>query len=240
MTQAVTTAIILAGGFGTRLRAAVSDVPKPLAPVGGRPFLALQLDWLERHGIESVCISAHYMADKILSYAAEARQTTGLAINVVVEDEPLGTGGAVCHAMNSIADTGDVVVMNGDTYYAFDLRQLTDDHRTRQGIATMAVAPVENCSRYGTVEIEGGKVRSFRQAMGAATAGLVNCGLYAFSRKALTRTPSGPFNMEKDFFPQLAADGVLNACLINDAEAFTDIGLPEAYAEFSAKFVQGA
>ena len=101
LTQAVTTAIILAGGFGTRLRAAVSDVPKPLAPVGGRPFLALQLDWLERHGIESVCISAHYMADKILSYAAEARQTTGLAINVVVEDEPLGTGGAVCHAMNS-------------------------------------------------------------------------------------------------------------------------------------------
>lgn len=240
MIPSITTAIVLAGGFGTRLRATVSDVPKPLAPVGGRPFLALQIDWLKRHGIKSVCICAHYMPDKILDFATVVRRSMDLNIDVVVEDSPLGTGGAVCHAMNTATDADDVVVLNGDTYYSFDLGQLTEDHRIRQGVVTMAVASVEDCSRYGTVEIAEGRVRSFQQAAGEPTTGLVNCGLYAFSREALKHAHSGPFNMEKVFFPQLAAAGVLNACLINDADAFTDIGLPEAYAEFNAKFVQGA
>lgn len=225
----VTDAIILAGGFGTRLRAAIADVPKPLAPVNGKPFLDHQLTWLAEGQISRAIITAHFMADQIARFA-DARTGQSLSLEVLREATPLGTGGAVKNAMARIVCENTCVVLNGDTYYTFDLGQVIAAHARTDRPITMAIAKVENCARFGTVTLDGQNVTRFNHARGEVTPGLVSCGLYMIDTSVTAQMPDGPFSMERDFFPTMARQSAIAAHVVDRSDAFIDFGTPESYA----------
>ncbi|MBF0094967.1 MAG: nucleotidyltransferase family protein [Alphaproteobacteria bacterium] len=227
-------AIILAGGFGTRLRPVLPDTPKALAPVGGRPFLAHQIDWLAEQGVTRVVLAVHHLAEQIEAFARSVTGVRpGVHIDIVRETEPLGTGGAIVNAIARAAIDGDVLVVNGDTHFSFALAPVLDKHRTAS--ATLVAARVADVARFGTVLLDGDRVTGFLQASGDRQPGLVNAGAYVFHPSVFADAPSGAFSLEKDFFPALAARGGLHAHVIDGAEAFFDIGTPESYAAFRSR-----
>lgn len=232
-------ALILAGGAGTRLAERVPGRPKPLAPVGGRPFLAFQLDWLGMQPVRCATIAAHHMADQVIAFAT-AYDGRPLPLAVVCEEEPLGTGGAVVHALGGRKARGPVLVLNGDTYFGFDVAPALEQHRLSDAPATLFVARVPDVSRFGTVVVEDGRVTAFHQATGEVVPGMVSCGAYILDPAVLADAPEGPFSMERDFFPILARQRRLAAHVVEDADAFFDIGMPEAYDSFRARISRDA
>ena len=158
-------AIILAGGFGTRLREVVADLPKPLAPVAGRPFLVWLLDSLASEGLRHVVLATGYMADAIESFAG--RDWNGMALDYSREHQPLGTGGAVRLAAGRMDDGEGVHVINGDTYLRYSPRALEAAASVEGVDAAIALAHVEDVSRYGAVEVEAGKVAAFSEKGGS-------------------------------------------------------------------------
>lgn len=224
-------AIVLAGGFGTRLAERVPGRPKALAPVGGRPFLSLQLEWLSMQPVGRAVIAAHFMADQIMAFA-EAYNGKPLPLSVIMEEEPLGTGGAVANVLSQIDGSDPVLVINGDTYFGFDLAPAIDHHRASGMPATLFVAEVADVARYGTVVSRDGLIESFHQATGKKEPGLVSCGAYLLDPALLTERKLNAFSIEKDFFPQLAKDGRLGAFAAGGEDAFFDIGVPDDYELF--------
>lgn len=227
-------ALILAGGFGTRLQRYVPDVPKPLAPVGGQPFLSHQLDWLAQQGIRSVALAVHHMADQIIAFA-NARDGHPLPLQIIREHQPLGTGGAVANAFNILDAKGPWLVINGDTHFNFDIAAVLKAHQCLDAGLTVTIAKVKNAARFGTVLCSGDKITRFLQAKGVEEPGSVNCGAYIIEPEAMKRAPSGKFSIEIDFFPDLVNKNQLNAVEITSEQAFFDIGTPEAYDEFCSR-----
>lgn len=224
-------AIILAGGFGTRLARRVPGKPKPLAPVGGRPFLALQLDWLAMQPVRRAVITTHFMADQIFAFS-HAYNGRPLPLEVVKEDVPLGTGGAVVNAISALDMTGPVLIINGDTFFGFDVAPALEKHMATGAAATVIVAKVENVARFGTVEVEDGKISAYHQATNRIEPGLVSCGAYILDPAVFDDAPEPPFSIEHDFFPLLAGTGRLDAHVVESEDAFFDIGMPDAYDSF--------
>jgi len=226
-------AIILAGGLGTRLRPLVHDVPKPLAPVGGRPFLAWLLDRLAQEGIRHVCLATGYMADRLET--AIGHHWQGMEIEYSVESEPLGTGGALLQAVSRLRGNS-VHVCNADTWLRYSLYDL--EMLTCQQIG-MALASVSEVGRYGAVTVAAGRVVRF-QEKGGQGAGFINAGSYFFSDggitalKRLTRRTS--FSLEADFLYPMADAGGISAFL--NTSDFIDIGVPEDYLRAQALFSQ--
>ena len=224
--QRIRQAIILAGGFGTRLQTVLRDLPKPLAPVRGRPFLHYVLRWLEECGIERVIGCTGYLADKMeagfRSYAG------GLDLTLLREDTPLGTGGAIYRALRE-ADSGGVFALNGDTYFPADLSEFQQRAERLGGRFAIALRRVPDTSRFGAVELEGGRIAAMNEK-GRSGPGLVNAGLYLLPHDLWQQVPMpGVFSWETDLMepkaPVLGAAGV-----ILDAP-FLDIGTPESYGE---------
>lgn len=230
-------ALILAGGFGTRLSARLPGVPKVLAPVAGRPFLAHQLDWLAAQGIEEAIVAVHHLADQVVAFVDGLNGGT-IPVRVLREDRPLGTGGAVAHAFPVFGPEEDVLVVNGDTHFGFSIGPLLERHKADRAIATIAVAEIADSARYGTVEIAGGKIVSFRQATGSHVPGMVSTGAALLKPRALARAPAAPFSLETDLFPKLAAAGQLHAHIVSGEHAFTDIGTADSYDAFVTKKTQ--
>ncbi len=230
-------AVILAGGFGTRLRSRVPDVPKPLTPIGGRPFLDHQLEWMAAQGIGRVVLAVHYMAERVIAYA-ESRDGRPLSLIVVREDEPLGTGGAARNALEAVAADGDWLVVNGDTFFAFDLASMTKTHGAAEPVATVAVSEVDDVARFGTVALDRSippRIVGFRQATGRSETGFVNAGAYMIDSQFRGDWPAGGFSLEKDLFPALAASRRLAAHRVSK-EGFFDFGVPEAYDTIQNRF----
>lgn len=223
-------AIILAGGKGTRLASAVSDVAKPMARVDGRPFVDFLVSRLRRQGVERIILAAGHKAESVFDFYQDMAGITCLR-----EDEPLGTGGAVANALAALPDVSDpFYVLNGDSFYPFDL---ADFDRAECGDALIGAVRMEDSSRYGTLEIDSqNSVADFAEKTGEAAPGLVNAGIYCF-RKRVFAGLTGAFSLEKDIFPKLAEKGTLIA-VPNDGPML-DIGLPETYAA-AAKFLEGA
>lgn len=218
-------AIVLAGGLGMRLRSAVPDLPKILAPVAGRPFIAYVLELLNHNGFSRVVLAVGYRRDLVM--AALGDRFGDLPLDYAVEETPLGTGGAVWQATARL-DAPDVFVLNGDTFVDAPFAAL---ERAMEGTAVdvaMTVCRVADAGRFGSVDIENGQVRGFREK-GAAGSGLVNAGVLRMRRDLADRFPlAGPFSLETDFLqrhlPALAIAAV-------PAEGdFLDIGVPEDYA----------
>jgi D-glycero-alpha-D-manno-heptose 1-phosphate guanylyltransferase len=216
-------AIILAGGLGTRLRGTLGDLPKPMAPVAGRPFLAWQLEALERRGVTRVILSVGHRREAIEAHFGERYR--GLAIAYAREDSPLGTGGAIAAAMKGVNGPA-AFVLNGDTFIRAPLREM----ESRPGCALcVLVARVADASRFGTVVLSGDRIGGFREKAGGGP-GLVNSGVYWITKAAMAAAPAEEaFSFEKDFLePQV---GRLAVCAVVTDEAFIDIGVPETLAD---------
>jgi len=231
-TDAQVDAVILAGGRGTRLRSVVSDVPKPLAPVNGRPFLDYQLDLLAACGrVRSVVLAIGHLAERVQAHY-EAHPPS-LPLRLAIERELLGTGGALANAA-PLTTSARVLVLNGDSLFAWSLPPLLDAlDRLRVAGAALGLVQVPDAVRYGSVDVDDGLVVAFREKDETTGPGLINGGVYCFDREVVDELPKGTvFSLEREVFPRLSSEGRL-AAVEFDSE-FIDIGLPETYAAAAA------
>ena len=217
-------AIILAGGFGTRLRERVPDLPKPMAPVAGIPFLQYILDHLIKGGIHEIILSVGYRADVIISHFQQTYH--GASISYAMESEPLGTGGAIAHALKDHDDQA-VMVVNGDTFVNLNYAQLLDWYQQEAPSIAIVLKEMEDVSRYGSVIVSSGIVSGFLEK-GNTGPGLINAGIYLLSPNIFnTYCLKGNFSLESDLIQQHCLDLSPRAFITN--AYFIDIGVPEDY-----------
>ncbi|MBI5168812.1 MAG: NTP transferase domain-containing protein [Candidatus Eisenbacteria bacterium] len=218
-------AFVLAGGLGTRLRPRFGDLPKALAPLQGRPFLARQLSWLRDRGITQSVILAGYGADQLRETLGDG-ESLGVKLEWSVESEPLGTGGALKLAERFV--DGPVLVVNGDTLGDADPWKLERDRWERGATGAVALYRVEDAAARGRVEHEGDRILRFVEKdpdfRGPAW---VNGGQYAFSPELWRHLPEGASSLERDVLPVLAEKGTLAG--IENEGKFWDIGTPEDF-----------
>ena len=223
----VSEAIVLAGGLGTRLRPVVSDVPKPMAPVAGRPFLSYVLDYLEAQGMRRVILSVGYRHEVITDFFG--RRSGSLRIDYAVEKEPLGTGGGLRQALE-FSEAPFVFALNGDTFLKLNYRAMAGAAEASASL-TLAVAlrMVEHADRYGRAVLSGGRVQGFA-ASGSQGPGLVNAGVYLMSRDLFDRFPvPAKFSFEADFMQVRTAE-IQPVAFVCDGP-FIDIGVPESFQQ---------
>ena len=229
-------AIVLAGGLGTRLRAAVSDVPKVMAPVGGRPFLDILLSQLKDFGqIRKVVLAVGYQRDLIIN---RYRGTTAYPFDIdfSAEESPLGTGGAIKQALPR-TESDSILVLNGDSFVDFDLTVLRQFHEGRESGVTVVVVEVEDTARYGSVEIDDQtlKIARFSEKNSSGGRGLVNAGCYMLDRDVVDSFPAGnPVSFEKDVLPSLLPRAYAHVA----KGKFIDIGTPQSYDQAEG-YLQG-
>jgi len=220
--------IILAGGFGTRLRSLVPDKPKCLAPVGDTSFLQIQLRLLREQGIRRFILSLGYLAELVQQEVAA--MGGDMEVCTVVEPAPLGTGGAIRFTMES-AGIDEAIVTNGDTFLGGSLKDmLCPLDLEAEESARMAVLEVPDRQRFGGVQLRDAYVVGFSEK-GEAGPGLINAGMYRVHQSVFDGVERGtPFSFETEVLPRLARNGLLTGIRI-DGE-FTDIGVPEDYLNF--------
>lgn len=230
-------AIILAGGMGTRLRAAVQDRPKPMAQVVSKPFLEYQFDLLKRDGITDLILCVGYLAEQIVDYFGDGRRW-GIRIDYAFEREALlGTAGAIKNAAPLIQ--GPFLVLNGDTYFDLDLRQFIRFHEMQRCqdatvLGTLAVLEITDPTAYGSVWIDGqSRITSFAEkAVGSRPVNLISAGVYLLEPELLDLIPAGKkVSIERETFPAiLKSDQYLLGYI---AEGFfVDVGTPSEYIRF--------
>ena len=217
-------AIVLAGGFGTRLRQVVADVPKPMAPIAGRPFLEILLGSLARKGFARVVISLGFMAENISDHFGA--RFKGMDIAYVVEDAPLGTGGAIRLALDACTQD-HVFVFNGDTCLDLEVQSLEQRWQANRHQVVVG-RHVPDTSRYGRLVTDGGHITCFAEK-GIAGPWLINAGCYVMATDALARFPlNQPFSIETDYLvPEVTSETV--DVFVTEG-MFIDIGIPEDYA----------
>jgi NDP-sugar pyrophosphorylase family protein len=221
-------AAILAGGLGTRLEAVTNGRPKPLAEVAGHPFIEYVLRQVARAGVREVVLCTGHRADLVAEALGDGRRL-GLSITYSVEEEPLGTGGALKRASALLGDAS-FLVLNGDSFFDISLDELVAVHDANGGLPTIALARVTSTVRYGTVLIDArGRVTEFGEKQGSGGPGLINAGIYLLGPGILDLIPDRPrVSLEHDIFPQLIGSGLLGRPFDG---FFVDIGVPEDYAQ---------
>lgn len=228
-------AVVLAGGLGTRLRKAVPDCPKPMAPVAGRPFLEMVLDYLQGQGVHRVVLAVSYGREQIQRHFAN---TWGnLRIDYSVELDPLGTGGAIRQAL-ALCDEGAVTVVNGDTYFGVDLPAMHAVHAHAHAHLSLAVRQEQDCARYGRVLLDehGERVRGFAEKQPGAP-GWINGGCYVIDRNAFaSQSLPKRFSFEQDYLPQAVEKPPYPLAFPSDAH-FIDIGIPEDWGRAQAELM---
>lgn len=219
-------AIILCGGLGTRLRPAVAEVPKSMAPVRGRPFLEYLVAQLRLNGFASVVMCAGFKAETIRAHFGDG-QRFGLEIEYSIESAPLGTGGALRLAAPKLVGRR-WLLMNGDSLFDISLRELLDAHDRARTDITIALAHMADARRYGRVTLdEDGVVAGFNTNTDSSAPGLINSGLYIIQRSLLGLIPADrPVSFERDVVTSLIGHGVRGAVFDG---YFVDIGVPEDY-----------
>lgn len=220
------TAIILAGGLGTRLRSAVPDLPKCMAPVNGKPFMGYVIEYLASQGVFNFILSLGYMHQVIIDYVT--KQYPNLHIDWVIEEEPLGTGGAIKLACSKVTGTY-ALVTNGDTMFNINVAEVMQFNEAKQGDCTLSLKPMQHFDRYGVVTLNtDASVHSFREKQYYET-GLINGGMYALNvPKFLQEQLPVKFSFEKDYLEKLYTDRRMFG-IVQDAY-FIDIGIPGDYA----------
>jgi D-glycero-alpha-D-manno-heptose 1-phosphate guanylyltransferase len=227
-------AIILAGGFGTRLQSIVFDLPKPMAPVNDRPFLDYQLLYLKHYGVKKVILSVGYLHDKITSHYQNNFE--GIEIAYAAEKAPLGTGGGIRQALE-LCDSRSAFVLNGDSFFDINLNAFAGQHSTFMSDCSLALRKVEDSSRYGTIK-QGSNcvITSFKEKTGEVVSGMINAGIYILNKEIfLQKTPTGKnFSIEKDFFEKKIKELNIFGFLYHGY--FIDIGIPEDYSKAQDDF----
>lgn len=228
--------VILAGGLGTRLRSVVSEVPKCMAPVAGKPFLFYLLQYLKSYNVGKVVLSVGYLREKIYEWIELHRGEFPYEISYAVEEQPLGTGGAIRLSLEQCSDDC-VAILNGDTFFDVDLNELCEEHKISDALLTIALKPMRNFSRYGNVELSTeGRIEAFKEKA-LCEEGVINGGLYVANRSALVRELSEKaerFSFETDVMQKMAGKDVMAGYISRGY--FIDIGVPEDYARADREF----
>jgi D-glycero-alpha-D-manno-heptose 1-phosphate guanylyltransferase len=228
----IKTAIILAGGLGTRLRSAVADLPKCMAPVSGLPFIHFVIAALQKEGIENFIFSLGYKSEAIIEYANT--HYASLKKKYVIETSPLGTGGAIKAACKEVTEK-NVLVVNGDTLFLADMAALSSFHETHNAGCTIALKEMTAFDRYGAVEINADQsIRAFKEKQ-FCKHGTINGGVYALTVSDLLKD-SYPdvFSFEKEYLEKNTGTGKLYGVINN--HYFIDIGIPEDYQRFQDEY----
>lgn len=217
-------AIVLAGGLGTRLRSVVSDLPKPMAPINGKPFLAILLETLSHAGFTAATLAVGYRSEAIRAYFGNSYRS--LRLSYSVETEPLGTGGALRQALAQTT-ASQVFVVNGDTYLELDYQAMLAAHLEADVALSVAVRAVPDASRYGALEIKQHRIQGFFEK-GRSGSGLINGGVYLLSRALFERYPLATvFSFETDLLMPHVRE--IKPLAFETAGLFIDIGVPEDY-----------
>lgn len=221
------TAVVLAGGRGTRIAELYPDTPKPMVPVCGRPFLYWVTDWLVGQGVTDIVYSTGYRAEQIELWAKDAGRHWDIGLRWTRESTPLGTGGGVLQCLPLCA--GHVLVVNGDSLTPVGLSPLIARARNCDG-ALLGVK-MADAARYGTLTLdESGRLLKFAEKRPGA--GIINAGLYLLSRSLLEGFPRNrKLSMEEEVMPDLIAQGVNLSCEVAENAPFLDIGTPESVAQ---------
>ena len=220
--------LVLAGGFGTRLKTAIADVPKALAPIGDLPFLHLQLEHWRAQGSREFSFLLYHQADQIISFLQE--QQGGLLkdcqVDWLIEPAPMDTGGALAHAVKTLGLKDDFLMINADTWLGGGI------HEMMQSVApAMAVVNLVDVSRYGQVHFDHAKrVTAFAEKNGQSAAGWINAGLCHLDAELFKNWDGQPFSLERELFATLVQNSRLTATPLQTD--FIDIGVPADYHRF--------
>ncbi|MEK6807663.1 MAG: nucleotidyltransferase family protein [Nanoarchaeota archaeon] len=227
--MALTQAVILVGGLGTRLKAVVSDVPKPMAPINNAPFLEYQINYIKSQGIKEIILATHYMHEKIENYFKDGAKL-GVKIKYSREPELLGTGGALKLAQKFI--NGKFLLANGDTYFNCELNTIETCHEKSKAIGTIALASVSDTERFGLAITDSNNniVKFVEKGQPIPGENKINTGIVMLSPEIFDYIPEGKVSLEKNIYPKLIAEGKLFGVAMPGR--FIDIGLPESYEEF--------
>lgn len=220
--------LVLAGGFGTRLKSVLPGTPKALAPVGEVPFLTLQLEnWVEQ-GIRSFVFLLHHQADQIMGFLDTVKNglLKDCAVVSLVEPVPMDTGGAVAYAVRELGLEGDFLVTNADTWLGTGIGQLTASRAP-----ALAVTQLDDSSRYGQVQFDDShRITAFTEKSALRSLGWINAGLCRLRADMFGNWDGGRFSLERQTFPELVQSGEVLAIPVEPD--FIDIGIPEDYQRF--------
>jgi D-glycero-alpha-D-manno-heptose 1-phosphate guanylyltransferase len=230
----ITEAIILAGGLGTRLRSAVPELPKVMAPVLAKPFIGYLLDYFTSQGITRFIFSLGYKHEVIKQYLDT--QYSHLDIELSIEEAPRGTGGGIRLAADK-ARSGDVLVLNGDSFFRIDVKKLSAFHTMCGADCTLSLKPMNHFDRYGVVELNRDySVKAFREKQ-FYEQGLINGGAYALHvKRFLNEAFPAAFSFEKEYLEKLAGQRRFYG-VVQD-EYFIDIGIPEDFERAQTELIQ--
>ncbi len=220
--------IVLAGGLGTRLRSVVSDLPKCMAPVNGKPFIAYVINYFQQQGVNNFIFSLGYKYEKIIEYLSEfITNDSRFTFKYSIEEEPLGTGGAIKKTC-ALVNNENVFITNGDTLFNADTLLLKNFHYIKKADCTLALKPMQNFSRYGVIELnEDESLKKFGEKRYYEN-GLINGGLYMLNViKFLSEPLPEKFSFETDYLEKFYNKRSMFG-LVQD-KYFIDIGIPEDY-----------
>lgn len=224
-------AVILAGGLGTRLRETVEDLPKSMAPVGGKPFLTFILDQLCRYRCTKVILAVGYRNEDIISFFGNSYKD--LEIKYSVETEPLGTGGAMLKAAGLIT-TDSFFVLNGDTLFNLDIEAFRKSFKYSNASLSVALKPMKDFERYGSVTMQDDRILAFNEKKYCAE-GVINGGIYILRKEWIIKNaPGEKFSFEKDIMEKRVPTDIITG-FVSDAY-FIDIGVPEDYERANRDF----
>lgn len=224
--------IILAGGLGTRLQQVVKDVPKCMAEIANKPFLFYLLEYLKDENITHLILALGHKADVVLNWLENKNYP--FEISYVIEKEPLGTGGAIRYAMSK-ASCNEVFIINGDTYFPINLSSLTEAHHSSKANISLALKPMLNFDRYGSVILnDENQIVEFREKQ-FCESGLINGGIYLINREFYLNLPlSSKFSFEKDVLENKELEIAINGFRCDTY--FIDIGIPSDYEKANVEF----
>lgn len=227
-------AIILAGGFGTRLKGIIDDKPKPMAPVNGKPFLEYLLSYLDNQGITHTILSVGYKSETISGYFGTKFKS--ISIDYAYEPEPLGTGGGIMNAIK-YSKSDHIIILNGDTLFNIDIKKLHNLHQSKRSELTVALRKMEDGSRYGSVNIDDDNcIKAFTEKKEGSNNILINGGVYLLNKSTfLEQSFPARFSFEKEFLEAGYINGHFYGMEFNDY--FIDIGIPETYSQAQADFL---
>ena len=219
--------LILAGGLGSRLRSAYAAGPKVMAPINGRPFLAYVLRTVQQAGLRRIILCVGYKCEHIEHWLSDG-QSLGIDVKYSQENEPLGTAGALRLGAMRFCPRERFFAVNGDSILHLDFRAMLEAHDKRGARASIALANVQNTSRYGSVDVDAhGNVRAFGEKSGSYVGGYINGGVYLFEPEVLESIPDGcAVSLEREVLPVLASRGLV--AFMSDGY-FIDIGVPEDF-----------
>lgn len=235
-------AILLVGGFGTRLMPLTADTPKPMLKVAGVPFIAHQIGYAKAHGITRIVIATSYKTEQFLEYLGDGSRF-GVEIAYAIEEEPLGTGGAIANAATFLKSEADqpVAILNGDVLSAHDISAQIAHHQQVGADATLHLIEVDDARAYGSVPTDGaGRILEFLEKSENPPTRFINAGCYIFTRAVINRIPQGRVvSVERETFPTLLAEGLILWGFMG-GDYWIDIGTPAALRKASIDLVTGA